>query len=33
MARNAWQADRGSVFYLLFAVTALIAALVGFSTT
>ncbi len=33
MARNRWQGDRGSLFYLLFALTAVGAALIGFSTT
>jgi hypothetical protein len=33
MARNAWQGDRGGAFYLLFALTAVVATLVGFSTT
>ena len=33
MARNAWQGDRGSAFYVGFALLAATAALVGFSTT
>ena len=33
MARDLWKGDRGSFFYLGFALVALVAALVGFSTT